>query len=634
MVIFVLFFLFLKFVAFGLLFDFDVGASFLTPLNFTFGKYNFSVGLFLESLGVVLFFYGLIALIERKIKNHAGEILSYFLNLFFSILMLANIVYIRFFNKAIPIKIFKLASHVPEMQSAVVSLIKPIDVLFVLDLIILPILFILFRHKINFKLKPKLASIICVGSLLLILASHLSINIHVKTTYQWSIKETLNKINIVTYYATSIVDEAYATIERKSRNPLSYPAWIIEKKLAQTNNANFNIDNQKPNIFIIQLESFHTFLIDLKSNNREITPNINKLSKNGIYFKNFISMYGAGSTSDAEFATLTSLYPQEDAAAFVNYDDNDYYSLPNALNNYGYKSYVLHANQKNFWNRNLMLKRLGVDRFYSRFDYKKDEVITLWISDESFFRQSLNFIPQLNEPFLAYFITVTGHFPWHLPKNKQADWIASSAGSIFTSYLQAMHYLDNAVGNFMSKLDQMGYLENSIVLLFGDHGLHQSVYLSDVSIPNEFQKKIDVKIGNFTEKLDTSVYHVPLIIYGPKYFKPKSVTKYASQIDITPTILKFIDKNAFDPFLGFDLLSDTHPGLVLRPHYWQMILFSEDFYCTGTRTQFETCFTWKDFKTFNPKNEYNNLLESINFSDDLLFYKRSLKTAYNKIKLP
>ena len=62
------------------------------------------------------------------------------------------------------------------------------------------------------------------------------------------------------------------------------------------------------NLIIIQMESFQEFLVDLKIDGKEITPNINKLARESQYFPNFYQNVGQGNTSDAEFVVNTSFY--------------------------------------------------------------------------------------------------------------------------------------------------------------------------------------------------------------------------------------------------------------------------------------------------------------------------------------
>jgi phosphoglycerol transferase MdoB-like AlkP superfamily enzyme len=61
------------------------------------------------------------------------------------------------------------------------------------------------------------------------------------------------------------------------------------------------------NVILISLESFSTGFVDLKAGETEISPTINKLKKQGLYWENVMSSITRGGSSDAEFSILTGL---------------------------------------------------------------------------------------------------------------------------------------------------------------------------------------------------------------------------------------------------------------------------------------------------------------------------------------
>lgn len=73
------------------------------------------------------------------------------------------------------------------------------------------------------------------------------------------------------------------------------------------------------------------FVMKLKFNNKEVTPNLNRLSREGIFFSNFYSQVGVGTSSDAEFTFNTSLMPSTKGTVFVNFFDREYVAIPKLL---------------------------------------------------------------------------------------------------------------------------------------------------------------------------------------------------------------------------------------------------------------------------------------------------------------
>ncbi|HHV97553.1 MAG TPA: sulfatase-like hydrolase/transferase, partial [Clostridiaceae bacterium] len=127
------------------------------------------------------------------------------------------------------------------------------------------------------------------------------------------------------------------------------------------------------NLIVVQVEALQQFLIGSKINGVEITPNLNKLIQESLYFDNIYYQVAGGNTSDAELLLNTSLYPAEEGAAYIRFAKNKYYSLPQALGELGYNTYALHAFTSKFWNRTEMYKTLGFDKFIDDSYYVMDE---------------------------------------------------------------------------------------------------------------------------------------------------------------------------------------------------------------------------------------------------------------------
>ena len=62
--------------------------------------------------------------------------------------------------------------------------------------------------------------------------------------------------------------------------------YYKENKYTPSNNEYTNIFKGK-NIIVIHAESMQKFAMDLTFNNKEVTPNLNKLANEGIFFSNF-----------------------------------------------------------------------------------------------------------------------------------------------------------------------------------------------------------------------------------------------------------------------------------------------------------------------------------------------------------
>ena len=102
---------------------------------------------------------------------------------------------------------------------------------------------------------------------------------------------------------------------------------------------------------------------------------------------------------------------------FTNFNNRNYVTIPKLLNEKGYYTFSMHANNADFWNRRTMHNSLGYQRFFSKTDYEveKENVIGLGLSDKEFFRQSIEKIEKINnekEKWYGLLIMLSNHTPF------------------------------------------------------------------------------------------------------------------------------------------------------------------------------------------------------------------------------
>ena len=185
----------------------------------------------------------------------------------------------------------------------------------------------------------------------------------------------------------------------------------------QVKNKYSNIYENK-NVITIHAESIQNYLIGLEINGKEVTPNLNKLSSEGMYFTNFYSQESVGTSSDSEFTLNTSLMPASRGTVFVSYWNRDYITMPKLLKEKDYYTFSMHANNCTMWNRNNKHPSLGYDKFYCYTDsFTIDETIGLGLSDKSFFKQSVQKLKKISEEherFYTTMIMLTNHTPFYI----------------------------------------------------------------------------------------------------------------------------------------------------------------------------------------------------------------------------
>lgn len=88
--------------------------------------------------------------------------------------------------------------------------------------------------------------------------------------------------------------------------------------------------------------------MNLNFNGEEVTPNLNKIAKSGMFFSNFYAQVGVGNSSDSEFTLNTSLMPSNSGTVFINYYDREYITIPKLLKEKGYYTFSMHGNTGDF----------------------------------------------------------------------------------------------------------------------------------------------------------------------------------------------------------------------------------------------------------------------------------------------
>ena len=122
-----------------------------------------------------------------------------------------------------------------------------------------------------------------------------------------------------------------------------------------------------------------------------------------------------GTSSDTEFTLNTSLMPSTNGTVFVSYWDRQFITIPKLLKQQNYYTFSMHGNKGDMWNRLVMHKELGYDRFYHKTDYVIDEKIGFGLSDKSFFRQSIEKIKKIdadNEKYFGTLLMLSNHTPF------------------------------------------------------------------------------------------------------------------------------------------------------------------------------------------------------------------------------
>jgi phosphoglycerol transferase MdoB-like AlkP superfamily enzyme len=262
---------------------------------------------------------------------------------------------------------------------------------------------------------------------------------------------------------------------------------------------------------------------------------------------------------DAEFSFLTSLYPVNKNYAFKTNDMTNFNSIVKVLKKRDYQFLAFHGNKDEFFYRDKGYPEMGFSKFYHREDFsiKNAEIgeeSYLGINDYDFFDQSLKYLEQAEEPFFAFYITVTSHTPFDFyPEEYAQEEFADLKPAIVKDYFNSAYFTDQSVKHFFEKLKEKGLYEDTLFVFYSDHS-------SDV-------KKESYNSGdNFImESNAKEPENIPLMIFHPE-IESKVIKKTGTHTDIAPTILDIMgDREKPEGFLGVSLLKEKeNPVLFLQ----------------------------------------------------------------------
>ncbi|MBY0122393.1 LTA synthase family protein [Bacillus sp. S/N-304-OC-R1] len=514
--------------------------------------------LFINPLSFLLFVFGISLFL--KVKNQNLYIL--FTSFLISAVLFANVVFYRFFNDFLTIPVLFQTSNMSDLGSSVSELLQLSDILYFADFIILTLIVILKPAFVSYRKFSKVDR----RAFFLIATAIAFFNLGLSETERPQLltrtfdREMLVK-NIGTYnyhiYDMFLQSKSSAQRALADGSELVDIDNYIHANYKKPNDKMFGIAKNK-NVILISMESTQNFVINEKVNGQEITPFLNQFIKDSYYFENFYHQTAQGKTSDSEFIVENSLYPLSRGAVFFTHSGNEYTATPDILRNNGYFTASLHANNKSFWNRDIMYQSLGYDRFYSLPDYDvTDENSVGWgMKDIDFFEQSIQHLKEMPKPFYAKFITLTNHFPFELGEEDRFIEPYTSNNKTVNNYFPTVRYTDEALKIFIQRLKEEGLYDDSIIIIYGDH----------YGISENHNKAMGEFLGTeVTPFVSTQLQRVPLIIHIPGQ-KGKTIPTVSGQIDLKPTILHLLGvntKNNID--FGSDLFSkDKMEFTVLR----------------------------------------------------------------------
>jgi phosphoglycerol transferase MdoB-like AlkP superfamily enzyme len=270
------------------------------------------------------------------------------------------------------------------------------------------------------------------------------------------------------------------------------------------------LNTTRPNVILIVLEGFSAKIISPLGGLPDVTPNINRLSSEGILFTNFKAN---SFRTDRGLISLLSGTPSLPTTPLMKFPTklNRLPSISGSLKQQGYDLSMLYGGDINFANMRQYFVCSGFENIASEENFPITDRLTKWGAPDHitfpFFYNSIR--NQQKQPFMKMFLTLSSHEPFDVPTRK-----------FDAPYLNAVHYTDSCLGIFISQLKKLPVWKNSLVILIPDHS---------VLFPKTMQNQ------------DPERYDIPMLWLGGAIKQPMKIDTLAAQSDLAATLLAQMD---------------------------------------------------------------------------------------------
>ena len=334
--------------------------------------------------------------------------------------------------------------------------------------------------------------------------------------------------------AVNPVFSFFASFEKTATNNVTYhfmedkACELIVSELYNTKSVGIDtlLTTQQPNIIVILLESCGGQFTEI-SGRTDITPNLNRLAHEGIYFTN---CYANSWRTDRGTLCTWSGYPSFPTMSVMKMPSKSR-SLPNIARTLqqerGYNTHYLYGGDINFTNMRSYLVSGGFSDLTWKDDYTKEEQTSAkWgVRDDITFQTLTELTQTMRQPFLIGYSTLSSHVPWDVPIHHFDDEV-----------LNAFYYLDQCVGNFIQQLRQSDLWNNTLVIMLPDHGI---VYAG-------------------LDESNPLLNHIPMLWVGGAVKQPRRIEQVCNQTDLPATLLGQLGIAHDDYTFSRDVLSVTY----------------------------------------------------------------------------
>lgn len=228
--------------------------------------------------------------------------------------------------------------------------------------------------------------------------------------------------------------------------------------------------------------------------------------------------------------------------------------LPRQLKKVGiYHSRMILPTSPSLWRQDEMCQQYGFEQLYSSNDYLGKHKQTL--TDEQVFELAGKLDSEESDaPFFSIVLTASMHQPYDKILDSSFEIKDSLMNDELRCYLNACHYTDKAIGNYLISLKNKRLYNNSLIVIASDHHVHSTDFGGDIST--------DLPLFIINGNKNRGFYSGP-----------------CNQLDVYTTIVDLMNIPGTWAGLGISLLNTNYNGVELNSRWAisEWILLS-DFY--------------------------------------------------------
>lgn len=393
-------------------------------------------------------------------------------------LLISNLMYSRTYNSVIPLESYLLAGNLSDFMASVVDSMRCIDLLFPISTLIAgfwvrryaPEARLAWRRVVHY-----MAIIIAVGAicgLLLVPKGGFS-----KTIDDM---QSANYYSCVTpeytFFGSLLYDAMHTDAPCTPQIQEEVKTWFA----LQPNYVPLSDSiSERKNLVVVLCESLESWVIGLRMEGKEITPNLNRAIADAqtLYAPNTLTQVKGGRSIDCQLLLNAGLLPLRSGCYAMKYTGNNYHTLTKAMaSTYNSRSYLLTVDKPITWNQAQVAKAFGIDTLLSKDSWQLDEKVgsRKKLGDVSFMRQAVEKMKteqiwKRGEHVYLQFVTYSGHNPFILPDNLKRIQLKGNYPRKMLDYMTMANYTDHAIGILLQYLKSRPDWHETMVVIVGDH---------------------------------------------------------------------------------------------------------------------------------------------------------------------